>query len=199
MTLTPRERRHQRTKDAILEAAREIIRESGADGLSMREIAKRIDYSPAGLYEYFGGKDEIVTAVCWQGHSRLSARMTAVDSSLPVDEHLIEIGKAYIAFALQNPEQYLLMFTNADLIGSPEEIQAEESSFNILLNTIQQGLDNGTFQSKPNYGLLEMAYSAWALVHGISMLRLTHLTHFPHDFDAADENALKTLVEGLKE
>ena len=55
--LTPRQRRHLRTKDAILDAARQIIATEGAEKLSMRAIAKRIDYSPAGLYEYFGSKD----------------------------------------------------------------------------------------------------------------------------------------------
>ncbi|NJN55580.1 MAG: helix-turn-helix transcriptional regulator, partial [Anaerolineae bacterium] len=56
--LTPRERRHLRTKDAILDAARLIIKEQGADALSIRAIAEQIDYSPAGLYEYFGSKEE---------------------------------------------------------------------------------------------------------------------------------------------
>ena len=57
---TPRERRAQRTRDAILEAARQIIGKDGIDGLSTRGIADAIDYSPAGLYEYFGSKEEII-------------------------------------------------------------------------------------------------------------------------------------------
>lgn len=57
-TLTPRERRAQRTRDAILEAARGIISKKGVEALSIRSIADAIDYSPAGLYEYFGsGRD----------------------------------------------------------------------------------------------------------------------------------------------
>ena len=198
-TVTPRERRHQRTKDAILEASRQIIREAGADGLSMREIAKRIDYSPAGLYEYFGSKDEIIKALCHQGHSRLTARMTTIDTALPADKYLVEIGKAYIAFALQNAEQYLMMFTNPAFAGSPAQIEEDESSLSILLATIQRGLDEGIFVSKPDFGQLEMAYAAWSLVHGISMLRLTSLTEYPFDFAAADEQAINTLVDGLKE
>ncbi|MCB0131629.1 MAG: helix-turn-helix transcriptional regulator, partial [Caldilineaceae bacterium] len=42
--LSPRARRHQRTHDAILDAARQIINEQGTDALSMRAIAKAIDY-----------------------------------------------------------------------------------------------------------------------------------------------------------
>ncbi|MCB0105373.1 MAG: TetR family transcriptional regulator, partial [Caldilineaceae bacterium] len=47
-TLTPRERRALRTREAILDAARKIISKDGVDGLSMRNIADAIDYSPAG-------------------------------------------------------------------------------------------------------------------------------------------------------
>jgi AcrR family transcriptional regulator len=195
--LTPRERRHLRTKDAILEAARHIISESGIDGLSIRAIAERIDYSPASLYEYFGSKEEIVVAVCLQGHERLTLAVTAVPPTLPADEYLIAIGKAYITFAMQNPEHYLLMFTNPAFAGSPEEMGEEESSFSILLAAIQRGLDEGLFKRRVGYDLLEMAYTAWSVVHGISMLRLTYLTSSPVDFDTADHEVLRTVTNGL--
>jgi hypothetical protein len=47
------------------------------------------------------------------------------------------------------------------------------------------------------YGLQEMAYAAWALVHGIAMLRLTYLEQFPADFDVVDQEVLRTLSDGL--
>ena len=59
----PRTKRHLRTKQAILDAARQIIAEEGPAALSMRALADRIDYSAAGLYEYFGSKEEIIAAV----------------------------------------------------------------------------------------------------------------------------------------
>ncbi|MBE7528466.1 MAG: TetR/AcrR family transcriptional regulator [Ardenticatenaceae bacterium] len=195
--LTPRERRHLRTREAVLEAARQIVSEQGADALSIRAIADRIDYSPAGLYEYFGSKEEIITAVCRQGHERLTQVMTAVDPTRPADEYLIAIGQAYIQFALDNPDYYRLMFTNPTFVGTPERMQEYGSSFTILLAAIQRGLDEGAFRPRPGYATLEMAYTAWALVHGISMLRLTYLTHHPIDYDTADAEALRSLVHGL--
>jgi AcrR family transcriptional regulator len=45
--LTPRQRRAMNTRQSILDAAREIISERGVYGLSLREVARRIDYSPA--------------------------------------------------------------------------------------------------------------------------------------------------------
>ena len=104
---TPRERRHQRTQPAIIEAARQIIRESGVDALSIRAIAERIDYSPAGLYEYFGSKEEIVAAVCAQAFERFTRRLAQVDTTLPITEYILELGLSYIDFALRNPDSFL--------------------------------------------------------------------------------------------
>ena len=204
--LTPRERRHQRTQQAILDAARRIIAQEGIDNLSMRGIAKAIDHSPAGLYEYFGGKDEIIQAVCQQGHARLIEYMGRADASLPVDEYLIELGTAYIDFAVRNPDHFLLMFASSATGASPsatqesamEEMAMEGSSFGLLLGAVQRGIDEGVFQAREGYGTLEMAHTAWAMVHGMAMLRLGHLAHFPMNFAAVEQEGLQRLNSGLK-
>src|SRR3954451_1511487 len=106
---SPRERRYQRTQQAILNAARSLLSEGGAEKLSIRAIADRIDYSPAALYEYYGSKEEIIGALCWEGHRTLKRCMEQVPLSLAPDEYLLEIGMAYIQFALQNPDYFLLI------------------------------------------------------------------------------------------
>ncbi len=196
-TPTPRQRRHLQTKEAILDAALRIINEQGIQALSMRAIAEQIDYSPAGLYEYFGSKEEIIIAICQEGERRLRKALAAPPASLPPDEHLVAIGRAYIAFAMRNPQHYRLMFSSPTLGGSLEELQTEASSFGILLAAIQRGIDAGVFKARPDYGQWEMAYSAWSLVHGIAMLRLTYLAALSLDFEAADEQALRTFIDGL--
>src|SRR5947209_11755605 len=67
-----RGRRHARTVQAVLDAALEIIAESSIEALSMREIARRVEYSPSGLYEYFASKDELLGALCRQGFEKLT-------------------------------------------------------------------------------------------------------------------------------
>lgn len=196
-THSPRQRRHLQTKEAILAAARRIIREQGAGGLSMRAIAEQIDYSPAGLYEYFGSKEEIIIAICQEGEQRLRAALAAPPADQSPAEHLIAIGKAYIAFAMANPQHYLLMFNTVSLGGALDEVGAEASSFGILLAAIQRGIEAGAFKARPGFGQWEMAYAAWSLVHGIAMLRLTFLSGASLDFETSDEQALRTFVSGL--
>ena len=204
--LSPRERRHQRTHQAILDTARRIIAQKGIDGLSMRAIANAIDYSPAGLYEYFGSKEEIVAAVCQQGHARLTQTMGRADTSLPPDEYLIEIGLAYIDFAVRNPDHFRLMF-NDSAVGmphgvSPENVlakmQDQDSSFGVLLRAIQRGIDEGVFATRPGYNTLEMAHTAWSLVHGMAMLRIGNLSNFPMDFSSVEREGLRLLNVALK-
>ncbi len=198
----PRERRFQRTKQAILDAALEIIREEGPGALNMRALAERSDYSAAGLYEYFGSKDEIIVAVCQQGHERLASHMRLADPSLPVVDYLNEIGIGYIRFALENPDHFLLMFTavppSQEGDFSPEELLQGDSSFHILLGAIRRGIVEGVFPGRPGFGLMEMAYAAWATVHGVAMLRVTLLRDYPMDFEMADRETLRNFARGLQ-
>lgn len=206
--LTPRERRQQRTRQAILDAARQIISKQGIDALSIRAIADATDYSPAGLYEYFGSKEEIVAEVCAEGFRRFTSYLKQADTRLPAAEYMAAMGKAYIDFALKNPDFYLLMFTTAPLAQmmfeaedkpSLQSLLLEDSSFGILLRGVQRCLDEGVIQAKPGYGLLEMAYGIWAQTHGIAMLRIAGLgQQMPFDFDEIDRITLQTFFNGLR-
>jgi AcrR family transcriptional regulator len=206
MQSTPRERRHEKTRQAILDAARKIIASQGTEALSMRAIAQHIDYSPAGLYEYFDSKEEIVGAVCDQGHRRLTEYMLRADPDLPPDELLLQLGLAYIDFAERNPDFFLLMFTSsntgvisgADAQEMLDGMHKEGSSFPLLLRAMQRGVDEGVFKLQEGSGVLEMAFTAWAMVHGIAMLRIGNLRHFPGDFRAIGLEALRRIGAGFK-
>ena len=203
---TTRTKRHLRTKQAILEAAREIIAEDGPAALSMRALADRIDYSAAGLYEYFGSKEEIIAAVCDQGQRYLFEAMSQVDPALPPVEHLYGIGKAYIHFALEHPDYFLLMFTVApppDIASIPPEMvqhmmHGEGTAYGLLLQAIQRGIDLGAFPVRPGFGLDQMGYAAWSLVHGTAMLRITALRGYPADLNSADHQVLLNFMRGLQ-
>lgn len=203
---TKRTRRHLRTRQAILDAARVIIAEEGPAALSMRALADRIDYSAAALYEYFGSKEEIIAAVCAEGQQQLYAAMHAVDPGLPPAEHLHAIGLAYIRFALEHPDYFLLMFTTApppNMAAAPaaaleEALHGAGSAYGLLAQAIQRGIDAGLYRMRPGFGPEEIVYAAWAVVHGIAMLRTTAMRHSPQDLAAADEEVLRNFRRGLQ-
>jgi AcrR family transcriptional regulator len=196
---SPKERRQARTREAILDAARTIIAEKGADALSMRAIAQRIDYSPAGLYEYFDGKDGIIRAVCQDGSQQLFQLMDQVEKEQPPADYLQAIGHAYIRFAIDKPDHFLLMFTNRSPIQSEEEAEQSEegSAFGLLVSAIRRGVEMGVFRPRPNFDVLTIAYAAWATVHGLAMLRATHLQGYPMDFAVGEWETLSNFTRGL--
>lgn len=206
----PSEKRHQRTQEAILEAARQIIHEEGVSALSMRSIAQRIDYSPAGLYEYFASKEEIVETICGQGHHRLKEYMERVSKQLPIAEYLRDIGLAYIEFAVQNPDFFLLMFTKvppmlATSEFTPEELRMmmerglmdENSAFGVLVRGIQRGVQEGILPVRHDFGVMPMALGAWSIVHGLAMLKVTFLQRFQTDFGIVERETLRAFYQGL--
>ncbi len=205
--LTPRERRQQRTQHGIIDAARQIIREGGVEALSMRAIAERIDYSPAGLYEYFASKEEIIGAVCEQNFERFTQRLAAVDIALPPPEYMLELGLAYIDFAARNPDSFLLMFTTVpllrggkkhpDITDDVETLIAKGDAFGILVKGVQRCVEAGLYPASADFGVIEMAYASWTQVHGLAMLRVTNGELFSFDYATVERNALRAQGAGL--
>lgn len=210
-TLTPRARRAQRTREAILDAARRIISKQGVDGLSIRSIAEAIDYSPAGLYEYFGSKEEIVMAVVAQGFERFTRALEAVDVDLPARDYAREVGLAYIDFAMRNPEFFVVMFTTAPLAdfyctadqrptdqASAIALLKAEPSFAVLYRAIARCVAEGLFAARSNDDVFTMALTAWSYVHGVAMLRVTNFRNIPIDWRAIDRAGLDVLFYGFQ-
>ncbi len=198
-TKTPRERRHERTKEAILTAARELVAEHGADDLSLRAIARRIDYSPAGLYEYFGSKEEIIDTLCERGNDQLYAYLDRVTTDLPLETYMVQLMEAYLDFARQNPELYAVMFHQLTIETTtvPEDFYPDDS-FAILVRAVKRGISEGHFQTADDYGVFEISYSLWAMVHGMAMLQLRYLRNLEFDFVSADRKAVQVFLNGLR-
>jgi AcrR family transcriptional regulator len=197
--LTPRERRHYKTKESILRAAREIIAEKGLDGLSLRELARRIDYSPSGLYEYFPSKDDIVTAVRAEGLGLLQDYLSRVPANLPPSERLVEMGLAYLDFAREYPEHFRLIFVNLTSHHTALMQTADsDSPYYLLLQAVEVAIEAGEFKTQEGFAVEEIAFSLWSLVHGMAMLEQTYLRHIQSDFTPLHRQALQVFAAGLK-
>ena len=202
--LTPRERRHQRTRDLILDAARQILREEGIAALSMREIAKRIEYSPAGLYDYFGSKEEIIGEVCEEGFRRLTMTLRSTPTDVTGADLIVLNGVAYVEFALRNPDSYLLMFTNAPLAGverhppglTLQQILTQSPAFMELHQRVQQSVDTGYIRQRADRTVFDMSMMLWQTVHGIAMLGITMGRDF-EEYRMHISATLRTLFTGL--
>jgi len=108
------ERDREAVRRAILDAARELFVNEGFQNVSIRKIAERIEYSPAAIYGYFAGKDDIFFALAEEGF-RLLGDPAAVrhDPQLqdaPPLERIRAVFWRLYEFSREQPQYFALMF-----------------------------------------------------------------------------------------
>jgi len=111
MGIAERKNRQKRAlRERILDAARHIVVREGFAALSMRKIADAIEYSPATLYLHFASRDDIARALCAEGYAQLLATFVPLVQIADPAERLKALGRAYVAFGVEHPETYRLIF-----------------------------------------------------------------------------------------
>ncbi|MDP3386291.1 MAG: TetR/AcrR family transcriptional regulator [Eubacteriales bacterium] len=121
-----RDREIENMKHIIIEAAENIIATDGIDGLSIRKIARQIEYSPATIYHYFDDKEEILNVVMQKGYAKILKAISANNlDNLKGKEKLVEMSKNYIRASIAMSDEYM----NALLNTSQEALQYTSSLF----------------------------------------------------------------------
>lgn len=164
-----------RTK--ILDAARTLFVERGIEAVSMREIAKNINYSATTLYHHFSDKEALLQAVCDQDFLKLAASMRDVMQLPDLIGRIRAFGHAYAMFALQHPNHYSLMFMTPRVPCNLETTQiqrgnTEQDAYAQLKCIVQDVFDAGLFRPELTNPEL-IVQTLWAGVHGVCSLEIS--------------------------
>ena len=120
-----REREKSEMRDKILDAARELFIAEGYEGVSMRKVADKIEYTPTTIYGYFADKEDLFRQLCHEDFAKLSEVFQNASISEDPVERMRQIGKLYIDFGLQYPNHYKLMFMTPHPEPTLDEIDQE--------------------------------------------------------------------------
>ncbi len=148
---SPKERRRERTRQEITEAAWRLAEVNGIAGLSFREVAREVGLQAPSLYTYFDSKDALFDAMFAEGYTQLGEAVVgwveATDGHDPVDA-LGEVVAAWIRFCQESPARYQLMFTRAlpSWQPSPEAYAISEREYERMTESLAEvgisGADN---------------------------------------------------------
>lgn len=190
------------TREAAIEAARELLVDEGFVQLSMRRVAGRVGVSAPALYRHFDSKEALVWAVVAQGYRVFIdylAGALAADSPL---ERFRECGRCYFRFAREQSGYYALIFGFSErdfgFRDIPDSVcQQGDVAFQMLVDRIRECIDAKLFTDDPPQSL---ALFVWAETHGLASLRLAgRISQLPDGaFDAEVERAIERLVHALR-
>src|SRR6476619_6959288 len=148
---------HGDLKAAILGQAAVLVAERGADGISLRELARAAGVSHAAPAHHFTDRRGLFTALATEGFGLLAA---ALADARP---RFVDAARAYVRFALDHPGHYAVMgdksLYDATLIAA-EAAAGEELSRGVATLA----------DPKAKAGPDGAALAAWSLVHGFSLL-----------------------------
>lgn len=113
-----RERGKARRRQAVLEAARGMIKESGSTGFAMRALAQRAGVGEVTPYNLFGSKRGVLEAILTEeleGYQEGFARM-AVEDALGA---LYEFLAVSMGMYRRDPQLYRVVFRDLMMTGDP--------------------------------------------------------------------------------
>jgi AcrR family transcriptional regulator len=171
MSIASRKEREKADMRArILSAAHDIFKENGYDGLNIRSIAERIEYSPATIYLYYKDKNEIFFALQYEAAAAKRDHLLPATTIEDPWERLIAFGRLYVDFGLKHPDWYDLLFlTRAPM----EHIENQEcwalgmSTHAFFVETVEACVAARHFKSTDS---ATIAYTLWCHAHGMVSL-----------------------------
>ena len=115
MTLTPTEQRKAREAEqrrkAIIKIVRKLIRKGGMGEISLRKVAELAGYSTTVVYTLFGDKASLITQAMDEDLLELTRAISqAVSQAEPGWPALRALGRAYVKFGIQHPDEYAFVF-----------------------------------------------------------------------------------------
>jgi AcrR family transcriptional regulator len=162
-------------RELIIEAGTQIIEQDGLEGLSAREIAKRIGYSPGTLYNIFENLDDLLLTIEARLLDGLAQHIAEQDPSGPPDERLQRLLTAYFAYAQQKPKLWNLLVEHRVPIGAkvPDWYREKLDGLLTPIDTALAPLLPGVDAKRRS----QAARTLWAGVHGMTSLSTNKLSH----------------------
>ena len=154
---------HGDLREALLKAAEKIIRQEGLDALTLRAAARAAGVSHAAPAHHFKDLAGLLTELAIVGFKRLREYMERAAREPSYKPWFV--ARAYVLFAIENPELFLLMFRSQILDPKNSTLQQERiETFSHLSQASDIKLENLTLEQ------LGAMTAGWSIAHGFAML-----------------------------
>lgn len=212
--LSRKEREKLRRREAIIDAAEQIIGEQGFNSATMEEIAEKAELGKGTLYLHFKSKISIYLAICERGSGKLNREMGKVLTKDLTGLQMVEnIGQVYLNFIQDNPLYFNAFnyyesildhedYSNSAIVGKCEENAS--NAMTLIVRSLQVGMQDGSIKDSidPN----ELGLIIWAASKGVMHMafmkqKIQHhkfLDEVEVSFESMIQNFINLIGSGIK-
>jgi AcrR family transcriptional regulator len=164
------------SRTAILVATESVLLADGAEGLTIRKVSDRCGYTAPTIYHHFGDKDGLVDALLEARFAVVLELMRSIERTPDPAAHLIEVARAFVRFALENPNHYRLLSVPRQ---GESLVPSAEAARELVKRDLEDLARAGTLATPD----IEEAFQiTWSMIHGLISIHLIrpHQERSPH-------------------
>ncbi len=176
-------------RQQVLNAARELCKEQGMDGLSIKEVADRLGIRPPSVYAHFEGLPAIRRELAKWGHQALAQRLRDSAVAQSGADGVIAAAKAYLGFIRDEPGLYSATVASGAM-ADPEAREAASEWLSVLHRLLES---MGLSQEDRIHALRGIR----SMVHGFGQLEAGGQFRTQVDRDASFDRMLVIFVQGV--
>lgn len=158
------------TEEAIVDAAFELLRREGIEGINARALAKALNCSTMPLFRHFEGMEQIRLAAIRRAEA---VYQSYIEQGLKEPVPFKGVGLAYIRFAKEEPQLFRLFFMTP--IGSVSGISPEDPMRGSVIGAAQSSA-GASFE-----GAEQLLTEMWLFVHGVATTLVTGTADFSEE------------------
>ncbi len=152
---------HGDLRAALLDAVGTMVEEAGVESVSVRGAARRVGVSHPAAFRHFADKKDLLTAFAARAAAHMAGEMEGLGARAP----FLDVGTAYLKFAMQYPGEFRMIFRQELLNETDEQYQAQMQRLARTLSGSGKTIEKG--QRLPLEAVL-----AWSATHGLASLYL---------------------------
>ncbi len=159
---------HGNLRQALVDAALELIEAKGPTGFTLSEAAKKAGVTPAAVYRHFEGREDLIAEAARQGYEIFADLMEyAYETGQPSSLASFEAtGRAYLAFARKYPGHYVAMFESGISINRTADLaQVANRAFAVLERAASALSEHIPPDKRPPAQMFSA--HIWAMSHGV--------------------------------
>jgi AcrR family transcriptional regulator len=162
---------HGNLREALIEAALDMIAARGPNGFTLAEVARAVGVSGAAPYRHFRDRNALIAEIARLGFERFANELRiAWNEGHPDPRAAIEnCARSYLGFARREPAAYAAMFEPGfPLEDEPTLLAASERAFGVLRAAAEAATRAMPAPGRPP--ALMVALHIWSMAHGVASL-----------------------------